>query len=102
MTPLVYLAELVEQDERQPATVLPMESAIHKMADEIGGVNMLRHRGQNRELAMVLTKLQEARLWAVAYNEQHGATLVMPKAEILRMANADTTDTTVPTGVPNV
>ena len=76
--------------------------AIPKLRDELTGVMMDRHRGNDRNLAMALARLDEAHHWVLNYLESQGAILIMPRQEILQAAYADTTDKTVPEGVPHV
>lgn len=83
----VYLRELDELGE------MPMERAIGKMRDEVTGVAMLRHNGHNRELAMVMTKLDEAKQWAIEYAIKTGRLAIVDRTEVIK-AVTDTTDTT--------
>lgn len=62
---------------------LLMHRAISSMRDEVLAILLQRHGGQSRELALVATKLDEARLWAVAYGEKVGTTSVLDRREVL-------------------
>lgn len=88
--------------EFDEAGLLPMDRAIAKVRDEITGVAMQRHQGHSRELSLCLTKLDEARHWAIEYLVNRGASILIPKADVLAaaaaIADADTTDTTDPAG----
>lgn len=86
----VWLKEL-DPDRGQ----LTMDRAIAKLRDEITGVSMDRHRGNSRELAFVMAKLDEARQWAITYLETRAEVQLVHRAEIMQRA----TDTTVATDV---
>lgn len=74
----VYFSESgIEGDGRHLFRVLG------SMRDEVRGILLDRHRGNNRELALVITKLEEARLWAIAYGETVGTTSVIDRREML-------------------
>lgn len=60
-----------------------MWRVIGSMSDEVRGILMERHRGNSRQLAMVITKLDEAQQWAIAYGETVGTTSVIDRREIL-------------------
>lgn len=73
----VYFRESVEIDGGTDG--LPMVTAIGSMSDEIAALLIARHGGHSRELSMLLTKLDEARLWAIAYSEKVGTHVVIDK-----------------------
>lgn len=73
----VYFRETVEFDGGTDG--LPMVRALGSMSDEIAALLMTRHAGQSRELSLILTKLDEARLWAIAYSEKVGTHVVIDK-----------------------
>lgn len=51
---------------------LPLEKAVAKLRDEVTGIHMGRHRGNSRELGMLIAKLDEAHHWAVSYGLKTG------------------------------
>ena len=73
---------------------LRMDRAIAKLRDEVTGVTMQGHRGHNRNLAMVITKLDEARQWAVCYLEEIGGVALIDRSAVLA-AVTDETDETI-------
>ena len=73
-------------DLDNPDEGLPIDRAIVKLTDEITAVHMMNSHGRQRELSMCITKLQEARLWAVAYGEATGSHAIIPRAEIMQKA----------------
>ena len=73
---------------------MAMDKAIARMRDEVIGVQMRDHRGHNRELALAITKLDEATLWAQRYRETIGAVTVVPRDDLLRKVTTDATGTT--------
>jgi len=60
-----------------------MFRVLSSIRDEIMGLSLNRHGGRSRELALVATKLDEARLWAIAYGESLGTTTVIDRREML-------------------
>lgn len=77
----VYLKEL---DEGQGE--LTLDRALAKMRDEVRAVMLDRHRGNSYELAHVVAKLSEARLWAIQYGEATGSLTVVDRASLLKTA----------------
>lgn len=53
------------------------------LRDETIAVHATVYGGRSRELAMVITKLDEARLWAIAHGEGTGSHVVMDRREVL-------------------
>lgn len=94
-----WIREARHPDWEPEGVGLPMVEALAKIRDEVTGVLMQRHRGANRELAMVITKLDEARLWASEYDHQTLRRVTVDRTKVLRdmaeaRARADTTVTT--------
>lgn len=88
-----WVREVAELDAKKFGTdtegSLPLRGAVQRLRDEVTVLMMARHRGTSRELSMMLTKLDEAGLWAVLYGETLNTHVVIPRAEILRDATAD-------------
>lgn len=76
---MTYLKELDPEAEGARHMVRVFAS----LRDEVLAVHMQSFGGRARELAMVATKLDEARLWAIAHGEATGSHAVMDKREIL-------------------
>lgn len=66
---------------------LHIETAIGKLRDEITAYLMGFYRGNNRNLAMTLTKLDEAKFWATQHAIDTGRIVTVDRAELLRAAN---------------
>lgn len=74
---------------------------LESLRDDVTVYMMDRYKGNSRELAMVLTKLDEARLWLVEEAVKIRRLSIVDRASILRTAaseaekmRTDTTDTT--------
>lgn len=90
----VYIRELLSEPERENhPEALRMDRAIHKLRDEITGVQMERHRGHDRELAFVLAKLDEAAQWALTYLEKVGQVTVFDRGALLKDGTVATIET---------
>lgn len=61
----------------------PLVRVIDSLTDEVGLMLMTNFGGRSRELALVLTKLEEARLWAVRHGERTGSHVVIDRREML-------------------
>lgn len=85
----VYIKESL-QDNEGDGTELPILVALRKMRDEVTGIAMMKHRGQNRALAMVITKLDEAEQWATRWAIETGRVMIVNREDLLR----DTTHAT--------
>ena len=77
------IRELDEIDGVQDSKALSLVPRCGQFRDEVAAVLIHRHGGNSRELAMVITKLDEARQWAVTYGENLGTHVVMDKRELL-------------------
>jgi hypothetical protein len=60
-----------------------MVRVLASVRDEVLAIHMASYGGRSRELAMVATKLDEARLWAIAHGEATGSHVVMDRREVL-------------------
>lgn len=87
-----YIKELLD-DHPGNGTELPMVAAIRKMRDEVTGLSMMRHRGQNRSLSMVIAKLDEAELWATRWAVESGRSMIVDREELLRSSETPTNAT---------
>lgn len=65
---------------------LPMHRAIQKLRDEVTGVAMRNYGGRNRELSLVMAKLDEAHQWAVSHGVATGKLAIVDRQEILKVA----------------
>jgi hypothetical protein len=75
----MYLSEL-DPDKGEGRHMVRVLASIR---DEVLAIHMGSHGGRSRELAMVATKLDEARLWAIAYGEATGSHSVLDRREVL-------------------
>lgn len=78
-----------------------LHDAIQDLRDQVTGLLMQGFAGHQRSLSMVLTKLDEARLWAVQYGEDSHAVVIVDRGPILRLVREGhgmpATETTVTT-----
>lgn len=85
----------------EEGTVL-LHDAIQDIRDAVTGLLMQGFAGHQRSLAMVLTKLDEAHLWALKYGEDTHAVIFVDRGPILRLVReghaVDTSDATVTNG----
>ena len=72
---------------------LPLYKAIAKLRDEVTGYAMTTYHGRNRELALVMTHLDEARHWAIAHGVANGELSVVDRADILKATETQLTMT---------
>lgn len=67
---------------------MPLHKAIQKLRDEVTGYTMGIYSGRNRELALVMTHLDDAHHWAVAHGVASGKLAVVDRAGILKAASS--------------
>ena len=65
---------------------MPLHKAIQKLRDEVTGYTMGTYSGRNRELALVMTHLDDAYHWAVAHGVANGKLAVVDRAQVLKAA----------------
>jgi hypothetical protein len=65
---------------------LNLEVAIRQLRDEVTVYLMQLYKGNSRTLAMVLTKLDEAEMWAVRHGMDTGRLVTVDRAELLQAA----------------
>lgn len=95
---VVYTREFLEEAERAAhPEALRMDRAIRKLRDEVIGTQMKLHRGQNRALALAITKLDEAALWAEAWLTESGQIAKVDRGRLLADGTV-ATDATVTSG----
>lgn len=70
-----------------------LHDVIQDIRDAVTGLLMQGFGGHQRSLAMVLTKLDEARLWALQYGEDTHAVVMVDRGPILRLVREGTTVT---------
>lgn len=88
-----WIEELNEDDSG-----LRMDRAIARLRDEIAVLHFEHTRGHNRELAMALASLDEARHWAVEYLIGRGRLVLVDRREILREVTEATETTEIERG----
>ena len=80
----VLIREMLEEAELAAhPDALRMDRAIGKLRDEVTGAAMRLHRGQNRNLSLVITKLDEAQLWAQRWLEETGQSTRVDRGKLL-------------------
>ena len=78
----VYTSDgLTDSEKENHSDARPLADVLEKLRDEVGGLIMVRHGGRSRELALIITKLDEARLWAIEYGVKLGTHVVLDKRE---------------------
>lgn len=93
---IVYSREFLEESELAAhPEALRMDRAIRKLRDEVTGTAMKFHRGQNRNLALVITKLDEASMWAERWLEEAGQIAKVDRGSLIGSATV-ATDATLP------
>lgn len=66
---------------------LELHRAIQKLRDEVTGIAMVQFHGRNRELTMVMAKLDEAAQWAISHGVATGKLSVVDRREVLQLAS---------------
>lgn len=74
---MTYISELEETDGARPLT-----DVLSSLTDEVAAHLMVTYKGHSRELAMVLTKLDEAKMWATQHGLKVGSHVLMDKRRL--------------------
>lgn len=74
---------LVREIDQDNEDARPLVRVLESLTDEIGLMLMTNFGGRARELAMCMTKVEEARLWAVRHGERTGSHVVVDRREML-------------------
>ena len=65
---------------------LELHRAVQKLRDEVTGIAMSQFHGHNRELSMVIAKLDEAKQWAIEWGVATGRLSLVDRREVLQTA----------------
>jgi hypothetical protein len=74
---------LLREIDPENQNARPLPRVLASLADEVQLMMIEQYGGRSRELALVLTKLEEARMWAVAHGEKTGSHVVIDRREML-------------------
>lgn len=69
-------------------TAQELRKRILALRDAVIVKNMNEHRGHSRELSLCLTRLDEAAHWATEYGVKAGSHMIVPRDEVLALADA--------------
>lgn len=66
-----------------------LTDVLRSISDEVAAHLMTTYRGHSRELAMVLAKVDEARMWAIEHGLKTGSLVLIDKRRLIPIQDTE-------------